>query len=136
MDSVEFCCEQNELDSNYRVQKFKPVLTLKLFATKTYCGGKTARVKVKHEEDFVEHSTLIKLHNDLAVKIAVIRAYKNDIKFYLVDVFLFAIEHRRWREVSEHKWEFMQLGVPNASRFYGVNGTDSFYGFEGSFTIE
>lgn len=135
MDSVEFCCEQNNLDSAFYTENFQHILTLELYATKTYCGGKTARVKVKHKEKFVEHSSLIKLHNDLAVKIAVLRAYKNGVKFYLVDVFLFAIHQKRWTEISEHKWEFIQLGKQIPSRYYGERGTKNYYGFNGGFII-
>jgi hypothetical protein len=136
IDSVEFCCPQPDLDDIYKVVKFKATLILNIEVSKVYCEGKATKIKFKHSEEFQNKTKVIPLHDDLAIQIAIIRAYKDGVQFYLFDVFFFGKQDNTMTEVSPHKWEFLSLGEPYFSRWYGEENTINFYGFEGCFTIE
>lgn len=135
IDSVEFCCEQNDLDSVFRVQQFKGELEIELKVSEVILSGVRYPVKVKYRRKFTELSEMIELRPDMLLQIAVIRAYKSDVKFYLYDIYLFAVENNQWNEVSAHHWEFLQLEKEIKGRWYGELDEPDCYGFVGSLTI-
>lgn len=136
IDSVEFCCPQPDLDEIYKVDKFKPTLILTIEISKVVCEGESTTIDFNYTEEFKNKTTVIPLYDDLAIQIAIIRAFKDGVQFYLYDVFFFAKQNNTMTEVSPHNWEFLSLGEPLFSRWYGEINTSNYFGFEGCFIIE
>ena len=119
------------------VDSFKDSLKFTVKLTSTTEGKVTNESNLEYTEIILNESSILQISNNIAISISVERIEERAKKYYIHRIHMYRKEKKCWKDLSStSSWSAFNLGAVNSGMSHGNKGSDDFWGYDGTLSLE
>ena len=118
------------------VDSFKDSLELSLTLDEVYLDESTEELEFNFKEKFSNSSSVIKVTENFAIQVSVVRVDDNRMKFYLYTIHMYERDEECWEDRNANSsWSTFALGNVNGGYVIGEKGSADCIGYRGDVVV-